>query len=91
MTPADTFPFSPSTRRSLQIDHTRPFRRGVAEGTGQSRVGNYGAMTLRHHRIKTHGGWQVQQPFAGIYLWRDPFGALYLVDHTGTRRIGNAA
>jgi hypothetical protein len=92
MTPADTFPFSPNTSRSQQIDHTIAFRHGAAaKGTGQSRVGNYGPLTIRHHRIKTFGGWQVQQPFAGIYLWRDPFGALYLVDHTGTRRIGNAA
>jgi hypothetical protein len=44
-------------------------------------------MTTTHHRIKTHGKWQVQQPFPGIYLWRDPHGAYYLVDHTGTRRI----
>ena len=47
-------------------------------------------MTTRHHRIKTHGGWQVQQPFPGIYLWRDRHGATYLVDHTGTRRIHQA-
>ena len=32
-------------------------------------------------------GWQVQQPFPGIYLWRDPHGAHYLVDHTGTRQV----
>jgi hypothetical protein len=44
-------------------------------------------MTVSHHRIKTHGGWQVQQPFPGIYLWRDPHGGHYLVDHTGTRRL----
>jgi hypothetical protein len=44
-------------------------------------------MTTTHHRIKTHGRWQVQQPFPGIYVWRDPHGAYYLVDHTGTRRI----
>jgi hypothetical protein len=44
-------------------------------------------MTTTHHRIKTHGGWQVQQPFPGIYVWRDPHGEFYLVDHTGTRRI----
>ncbi len=25
--------------------------------------------------------------FPGIYLWRDPHGALYLVDPTGTRLI----
>ena len=50
-------------------------------------MGNYGPMTIAHHRIKTHGRWQVRQPFPGIYLWRDPHGAHYLVDHTGTRRI----
>ena len=44
-------------------------------------------MTTTHHRIKTHGGWQVQQPFPGIYLWRDKHGAFYLVDHTGTRQL----
>ena len=40
-----------------------------------------------HHRIKTHGTWTLRQPFAGIYLWRDPHGQLYLVDHTGTHKI----
>lgn len=54
---------------------------------GQSRVGNYGPMTGFHHRIKTHGGWKVQQPFPGVYVWRDPHGGMYLVDHTGTRRL----
>ncbi len=91
MTPADTFPHAPSTRRTHQIDHTVPFRHEVAEGTGQSRLGNYAPMTTGHHRIKTFAGWQVHQPFPGIYLWRDPHGAHYLVDHTGTRRIGDAA
>jgi hypothetical protein len=88
MTPADTFPFSSNTTRSQQIDHTEPYRHGeAAAGPGQSRVGNYGPMTRQHHRIKTHGRWQVKQPFPSIYLWRDPHGALYLVDHTGTRRV----
>jgi hypothetical protein len=91
MTPADTFPWGSSTSRTQQIDHTVAFRHGVDRPAGQSRVGNYGPMTQRHHRIKTHGAWQVQQPFAGIYVWRDPHGALYLVDHTGTRRLGTPA
>ena len=89
MTPADTFPFSCNTSRSHQIDHTEPYRDGkVARGAGQSRLGNYGPMTTSHHRVKTFGDWEVKQPFAGIYVWRDPHGATYLVDHTGTRRIG---
>ncbi|MBZ5737937.1 13E12 repeat family protein [Nocardioides mangrovi] len=85
MTPADTFPFASCTTRTMQIDHTVPHDEG-----GKSGVGNYGPMTTTHHRIKTHGRWQVQQPFPGIYLWRDPHGAYYLVDHTGTRRINSA-
>ncbi len=88
MTPADSFPWGASTTRAQQIDHTEAFRhRGPP---GQSRVGNYGPMTSFHHRIKTHAGWQVRQPFPGIYLWRDPHGATYLVDHTGSRRVRTA-
>jgi len=83
MTPADTFPYATSLSRRMQVDHTIPFDDG-----GVSGVGNYGPMTTRHHRIKTHAhGWQVKQPFPGLYLWRDPHGAHHLVDHTGTRAI----
>ena len=82
MTPADTFPYASCTERSMQVDHTVPHAQGGVTG-----VGNYGPMTTTHHRIKTHGRWQVQQPYPGIYVWRDPHGAFYLVDHTGTRRL----
>jgi hypothetical protein len=47
---------------------------------------NYSPLGRFHHRVKTHGDWQLRQPFDGIYIWRDPYGAYYLVDHTGTRR-----
>jgi len=86
MTPADTFPFATCTSRQMQIDHTVPYDQG-----GESAVGNYGPMTATHHRVKTHSQWQVEQPFPGIYVWRDPHGGLYLVDHTGTRRVRRAA
>lgn len=85
MTPADVFPFATNTTRGKQIDHTVPYQPGAPPG--QSRIGNYGPMSITHHRIKTHGEWQVKQPLPGIYLWRDRYGATYLVDHTGTRRI----
>ena len=91
MTPADTFPFASSTTRKKQIDHTEPYRHGAEKPTGQSGLGNYGPMTTFHHRIKTFGKWTVKQPFPGIYLWRDPHGAMYIVDHTGTRRLADAA
>jgi hypothetical protein len=91
MGPADTFPHSPALSRGQQIDHTIAYRHGqAAHGAGQSRIGNYGKLTILHHRIKTFTGWKVQQPFPGIYLWQDPFGAHYLVDHTGTRRLGQS-
>jgi hypothetical protein len=44
-------------------------------------------MTPFHHRIKTHARWRVRQPFPGLYVWRDPHGATYVVDHGGTRRV----
>ena len=88
LTPADTFPFAGNTTRAMQIDHTIAWTaQRAAAGEKQSRIGNYGPMIGLHHRIKTHGRWQVKQPFPGIYLWRDPHGATYLVDHTGTRRL----
>jgi len=85
LTPADTFPYGSSLSRGLDLDHTTPWDPNGPPG--QSGLGNYGPMTRTHHRIKTHGDWDVQQPFPGIYLWRDPHGAYYLVDHTGTRRL----
>jgi hypothetical protein len=87
-TPADTFPFAANLSPG-EIDHTIPYRH---DGTpGQSRMDNYGPLGRFHHRVKTHGRWQVRQPFDGIYLWRDPHGATYVVDHTGTRRISRPA
>ena len=50
-------------------------------------VENYGPLGRFHHRIKTHGTWTLRQPFDGLYLWRDPHGQVYLVDHTGTHKI----
>jgi uncharacterized protein DUF222 len=82
MTPADTFPYASSLSRKKQVDHNLPYDEG-----GVSGIGNYGPLTLFHHRIKTHGGFEVKQPFPGIYVWRDPHGGYTLVDHTGSRRL----
>ncbi|WP_395691385.1 hypothetical protein [Nocardioides sp.] len=86
MTPADTFPYASCTSRRMQVDHTVPYDEG-----GESGIGNYGPMVTRHHRIKTHGHFEVRQPFPGIYVWRDPHGGFHVVDHTGTRRLPEAA
>ncbi len=88
-TPADVFPFAANTTRRKQQNHTRPYVPPDHGGPpGQTAMHNLGPMTTLHHRVKTHGNWQVWQPVPGIYLWRDPHGHLYLVDHTGTRSLG---
>lgn len=89
-TPADCFPFSSNTSSALDVDHTDEFvhdGEGRPVEPGQSRMGNYSPLGRFHHRIKTHGRWTVKQPFDGIYIWRDPHGHFYVVDHTGTRKI----
>jgi hypothetical protein len=88
ISPADAFPYASSTSRSLDLDHTTPYRPPDHGGPpGQTRVGNLAPLTRRHHRIKTHGRWQVKQPFPGVLIWRSPHGRMYLVDQTGTRRL----
>ena len=85
--PVDVFPYATNTGRRRQIDHTIPYRPPDDGGPpGQTGMPNLGPMTRFHHRIKTHGRWQVRQPFDGVYVWRSPRGRHYLVDHTGTHK-----
>ena len=100
-TPADVFPYASNTSRRMDLDHTRPYRHTArgrpastrrADGTrrarpGQTGMDNLGPLGRFHHRVRTHGNWAVEQPFPGIYLWRAPHGSIYLVDHTGTRKV----
>jgi Domain of unknown function (DUF222) len=65
--------------------------RDSGEPPVQTRIGNLAPMTRFHHRIQTHGRWQVAQPYPGVLVWRSPHGRMYLVDHTGTRRLPRAA
>lgn len=88
-TPADCFPFA-ANLDPVDLDHTEAYRfapGGQQAAAGQSRMDNYSPLGRFHHRVKTHGRWQVKQPFDGIYVWRDPYGHYFLVDHTGTRKI----
>ena len=89
MSPADVFPFASSTSRGMDIDHTEEY---VSPDNGgppaQTGLGNLGPMIRFQHRIKTFGRWKVRQPFPGIFIWRDPHGRHYLVDHTGTHPLG---
>ncbi|HVK26894.1 MAG TPA: DUF222 domain-containing protein [Nocardioides sp.] len=80
--PGDTFPYAANLGKKVDIDHQVPYSEG-----GPTSTDNLGPLTRTHHRIKTHAGWDVRQPFPGIVIWRDPHGAHYLVDQTGTRQV----
>jgi hypothetical protein len=61
--PADVFPYAAAVSRSVDVDHTIPYLSPDRGGPpGQTRIGNLGPQVRRHHRLKTHGGWQVRQP-----------------------------
>ena len=80
--PGDAFPFASGTTRRVDLDHNLPYA-----GGGPTSVGNLAPLNRTHHRIKTHGDWEARQPFPGVVVWRDPHGAFYLVDSTGTRHV----
>ncbi|MGZ4472369.1 MAG: DUF222 domain-containing protein, partial [Nocardioidaceae bacterium] len=63
-------------------DHNKAHKKG-----GPTMLGNFARLIRLHHRIKTHGLWDVKQPYPGIFIWRDPHHRFYLVDHTGTRAL----
>ena len=88
--PADVFPYAAAASRPIDVDHTIPYLSPDRGGPpGQTRLGNLGPHARRHHRLKTHGRWQVRQPEPGIWLWRSPHGKIYLVNATGTHPLGD--
>jgi uncharacterized protein DUF222 len=98
LSPADIFPFASNTTRTHDIDHTVAYstssgdtQAGGTSPPAQTGIGNLAPLTRFHHRIKTHGRWRVMQPYPGVFVWRSPHGRIYLVDHTGTRKLPGAA
>jgi hypothetical protein len=87
--PASCFPYATGIRR-MDLDHTKPYlplaRGGPSRQTG---VHNLGPMTRFEHRIKTHGRWRVRQPEPGVWIWRSPHRAYYLVTNAGTHNLGD--
>ncbi len=89
--PADVFPYAAAVSRRIDVDHTIRYVSPDCGGPpGQTRIGNLGPHVRRHHRCKTHGGWQVRQPEPGTWLWRSPHRRIYLVNASGTHPLGDA-
>ncbi len=93
-TPASVFPYSPATvpveGHSLDLDHTVPYVPLDRGGPpGQTRLGNLGPLNRSEHRLKTHSGWRVRQPEAGVFVWRSPTGHFWLTTpDAGTYPLG---
>ena len=88
--PADVFPYATAVSRQIDVDHTIPYLDPDQGGPpGQTRIGNLGPHTRRHHRLKTHGRWRVRQPEPGTWLWRSPRHRIYLINPSGTHPLGN--
>ena len=87
--PASCFPYAAGTRR-MDLDHTKPYLPPANGGPpGQTGVHNLGPLIRSEHRIKTHSRWQVRQPEPGIWIWRSPHHAHYMVTNTGTQYLGD--
>ncbi len=82
--PVDAFPFATKPARSCDMDHTQAYRSG---GPGQTRMDNLGPLSRFPHRVKTHGGWQLDQPQSGVFEWTSPMGYRYLVTAAGTTAV----
>ena len=89
--PASCFPYATTTGR-LELDHTKAYRPPIRGGPpGQTGIHGLGPLIRFEHRVKTHGRWQVRQPESGVWIWRSPRRAHYLVTNTGTHDLGNGA
>ena len=87
--PASCFPYAAGARR-MDLDHTKsyiPLARGGPPG--QTGVHGLGPLSRLEHRIKTHSRWRVRQPEPGMWIWRSPQRAYYLVSNAGTQYLGN--
>ena len=86
---ADYFPYGSNLSRHQENDHTIPYIAMNRGGPpGQTHPTKMGKLTKRHHRIKTHGGWRVEQVASGIWLYRSPHGYHFLVHQHGTTALG---
>jgi hypothetical protein len=64
------------------LDHTISFASG-----GNTSDGNLGALCRHHHLLKTHGGWGLEQPKTGAFVWTTPAGRVIRTADAAARSI----
>ncbi|MBK8459083.1 MAG: hypothetical protein IPL43_01740 [Micropruina sp.] len=85
--PFDIFPYASRASTGLDLDHTIPYDHSEERPAGQTNPNNLGPTSRRPHRAKTHSGWEVSQPFPGIFYWTSRLGFRYQVDATGSQQL----
>lgn len=68
------FPGCRAPARLADLDHAQSWESG-----GSTSAQNLGALCRRHHRLKTHGGWQLVSASDGSCTWTSPHGKRYVV------------
>ncbi len=81
-------PYCNKRARKADLDHINAYDK---EGPpGQTRSSNLAPLCRYHHRLKTFTDWTYARLAAGMYLWRNPAGQLYLRTRDGTTPISFA-
>ena len=81
--PVDSFPYGTLRSTACDVDHSKPYGDG-----GLTEVDNLAPLKRFGHRVRTHGGWTVEQAEPGRLTWVSPYGYTYAVTPAGTLRIG---
>ena len=76
------FPGCRSSAARADIDHSKPWEEG-----GKTSPDNLGLLCRRHHRMKTHGGWNLLSHPDGSCDWTSPQGKKF---HVPARPLGEA-
>ena len=81
--PVDAFPYGSQRSTACDLDHSKPYSDG-----GLTEAGNLAPLKRFAHRVRTHGGWKLEQSEPGRLVWTSPHGYTYAVTPAGTVRIG---
>ncbi|WP_018156008.1 hypothetical protein [Demetria terragena] len=79
----DVFPHS-AARPEARVDHDHPIPYDPTGPPAQTGDRHDAPLTRRHHRVKTHRGYRVDQLAPGIYRWATPNGLVRFVTPAGT-------
>jgi hypothetical protein len=71
--PVCVFPGCRMPARDSDLDHTEDFAKG-----GRTHPHNLGPLCRHHHRLKHEGGWKLEQPTPGTFIWTSPLGHTYI-------------